>query len=321
MLDYDQTYFGCGNKVPADKLRTLLEEPDYSFLLPDNEISESKGDYIYSTIDTVFPFIDSVDTYARATVLHCANDLIASGITPNQASVSIGISENLDETETKLLFSSINLGLEELGIVSCNYHTYRADQTSITIAVNGSSNKIRVNPKFTQSYDIFLTKPVGVWSTKSSNRRGKISNAHDVLLQSNYPWIEFVQSNFVKYSTDLSGFGLIGHLLPILEEQRYQASISLSSLLGALGELEECQEHHMGCSAKSNFKSFSPYVEFGNDLDNVTLDVLFGGEINGPILMVVDIESLQGVDTSSLIHIGEISPIQSNKDKVIELRD
>ena len=100
MLDFDQTYFGCGNKVPANQLKKLLNEKDFSFLLPDSTSFKVDNGFIHSTIDTVFPFINDIETYAIATVSHCANDQIASGVAPIQASVSIGLSSGLDEKET-----------------------------------------------------------------------------------------------------------------------------------------------------------------------------------------------------------------------------
>jgi len=317
VLDYDQTYFGCGNKVPANKLKNLLNEKDFSFLLPDNSILEVDNGFIHTTIDTVFPFVDDIETYAIATVFHCANDLIASGVTPIQASVSIGLSSGLDEKETKLLFACIKRGLFDLGIHSSNYHTFRADQTSITVSVNGYSFSVKPKPKLENKYHIYLTKPLGIWSTQSLNKNKSVNS---YIKQSNLNKLAFVNSKYVKYATDISGFGLMGHLLPLLEEQNYCATLCLKSILKPIELPLQQTAHYLGCSARSNVESFSSFVENINELNELIMDVLFGGEINGPILAIVDHNDMLNRELQSLsefIHIGTIVPRCDNKRKPI----
>lgn len=317
MLDFDQTYFGCGNKVPANQLKKLLNEKDFSFLLPDSTSFKVDNGFIHSTIDTVFPFINDIETYAIATVSHCANDLIASGVAPIQASVSIGLSSGLDEKETKLLFVSIKRGLFDLGIHSSNYHTFRADQTSITVSVNGYSFSVKPKLKLEKKYHIYLTKPLGVWSTQLLNKN---KNINSYIKQSNISKLAFVNSKFVKYATDISGFGLMGHLLPLLEEQNYCATLCLKSILKPIELSLQQTDHYLGCSARSNVESFSSFVENINELNELIMDVLFGGEINGPILAIVDHNDMLNIELQSLgelIHIGTIVPRSGNKRKPI----
>lgn len=320
MIDYDQTYFGCGNKLPANNLRDLLEEVDYSFLLPDNNIIKNGNRYIHSAIDTVFPFVDDINIYVRATILHCANDIYASGIKPIQASVSVGISNTLDKTEIKLLFKCIQEGLDALEINSCNYHTFRADQTSITIAMNGISSELKPEFEMNGCYDIFLTKPVGVWSTRSARCQEEDFSVK-AILSSNLAWLDFIRSDYVKYATDISGFGLIGHLASIIQNKKYLASLNLNSVLGPLNFDAKSTPHFLGCSTKSNLESFGSLVDNIQELDDIIIDVLFGGEINGPILAIVEKGSILSEFSEGLIHIGTISPSMSYIKKVIKIKD
>lgn len=320
MLDYDQTYFGCGNKLPANNLRDLLEEVNYSFLLPDNNIVKIDNGYIHSTIDTVFPFVDDISTYVMATILHCANDIYASGIKPIQASVSVGISNSLDKNEIKLMFKCIQEGLDALGINSCNYHTFRADQTSITITMNGISRELKPEFEMNGCYDIFLTKPVGVWSTRNIRCQEEDFSVK-AILSNNLEWLDFIRSDSVKYATDISGFGLIGHLASIIQNKNYLVSLSLDSVLGPLNFEAKSAPYFLGCSAKSNLESFGSLVENIQELDDIIIDVLFGGEINGPILAIVERDAELGEWFDKLIHIGTASPHMSTKNQIIKVRD
>lgn len=322
MLDFDQTYFGCGNKYPAGKLRSLLDENDYSFLLPDNEAQKVNDGYLYSTIDTVFPFIDDIDIYCRATVLHCANDLFCSGVKPIQASISVGISGSLNQIEVKKLFNSLQAGIQEVGITTANYHTFRADQTSITIAMNGIDNIKKGKASLDGIYELYLTKPIGIWSTKDIHSKSEnwdycINN----LLINNSNWLEFLKSDCVKYSTDVSGFGLVGHLVSILQDQSYSAEISLKSIIAPLKKYISNSEHYLGCSAKSNVESFFEYLDTAHQLDSFTLDVLFGGEVNGPILVAVKKNFADVQTLNKLVHIGTISPRIGNSMQILKVRD
>lgn len=321
MLDYDQTYFGCGNKVPAYSLKSLLDESDYSFLIPDNNIIKINNECLVSSIDTVFPFTSDIALFAQATVLHCANDLFSSGVNPIQANVSIGVSASLDIDEVKQLFNCLKEALNDREIYSCNYHTFRADQTSVTITMNGTAKELKPKAKLSGDYDIFLTKPIGTWSTQ--NYRSSDANyfCDHLLLESNSVWLEFIQSDLVKYSTDISGFGLIGHLGAFLESQQYYASLCLDKILSPLNIDLTNKEHYLGCSAKSNIESFGKFISPNEKLGDLALDVLFGGEINGPILMLIEKDSDLGNCLERLIHIGTISPKLSINNNIIKVKD
>lgn len=319
MLDFDQTYFGCGNKCPAHTLKSLLDEDDYSFILPDNNIIKLNDSYIYNSIDTVFPFTENIDIYARATILHAANDLFASGVNPVQASISIGISSSLNQSEIRCLFIGVKSALEELGINSANYHTFMADQTSITVAMNGIDSFKKETPILLENYNLYLTKPLGLWSSRNLRQNDKSSASG--LLKSNMCWLNFIRKNYVKFSTDISGFGLIGHLISILHNQKYRAFLSLNSIMVPVLDGVSSREHFLGCSSKSNLASFSKYVKPANELDELSLDVLYGGEINGPILAVVDQKFSGAADLHDLIHIGTISPSICAGNQIIEIID
>lgn len=316
MLDHDQTYFGCGNKFSAHRLQNLLGECDYSFLLPDNNVIKTIDGYLYSSIDTVFPFTSDISTYARATVLHCANDLYASGVKPIQACVSIGISASLNDAEIKFLFKSLLDALSELDVSSVNYHTFMADQTSITVSMNGTANDIKPQVQLSGFYDVFLTKPIGVWATRNYQNKDEGCYALNTLLDSNYRWMDFIRSDVVKYSTDISGFGLIGHVASILESQQYSAKLNLSKIISPLGIDTAIFHHGLGCSAKSNIESFGSLVGKDNYFNDVCLDVLFGGEINGPILVVVERDAEKNNFLKKMLYIGTMSPYIDNQKKI-----
>ncbi|WP_156804617.1 AIR synthase related protein [Gallaecimonas xiamenensis] len=320
MLDYDQTYFGCGNKVPAHSLKSLLDENDYSFLIPDNNIVKINDEFLVSSIDTVFPFTSDIALFTKATVLHCANDLFASGVYPIQANVSVGVSASLNVNEIKQLFNSLKVALNEREINSCNYHTFRADQTSVTIAMNGTAKELKSKARLSGEYDIFLTKPIGFWTTQKHRAGDANLCSKQLLLESNSTWLYFIQSELVKYSTDISGFGLIGHIASFLKSQQYCASLDLDRIISPLNIDFANIEHYLGCSAKSNLESFGACVSSVERLNDVVLDVLFGGEINGPILMIVEQGAELGMWFDKLMHIGTASPHVSTENQIIKVR-
>lgn len=319
MIDFDQTYFGCGNKVPAWKLMELLNKKDFTFLAPDNCIKDIDNKFLYSTVDTVFPFTSDIETYVKATVLHCANDLISIAVRPIQACVSIGLSLQLTEHDLRCIFKNLESSLNELNINSenVNYHTFMADQTSITISMNGISNFIRERVHLHGAYSIYLTKPIGSWSAVNSKDKSIL------FLKNNIDFLDLLEHQKIVYSTDISGYGLIGHLLPFLQSENYFSELCMNSLLSRVNKEKEQDDSFLGCSTKSNIESFKDYIDNSiNHLGIPTLEALFGGEINGPIMIIANRNEISEImldKVKELIHVGSIYPLKKDDSKLIRL--
>tara|TARA_R110001583_G_scaffold173897_2_gene328008 strand:- start:4171 stop:5166 length:996 start_codon:yes stop_codon:yes gene_type:complete len=289
VLDCDPSYFGCGNKVPAFELASMTNNEDYSFLLPDNGTFKGFGQNIHSTIDTVFPFTKDIKLFTTAAFYHCANDLFIDGILPSIATVSVGLSSYLDSQEIETLFNKLNELFEYEHIVCQNFHTYKADQTSITISFTGWDDKKLSNKQISPNQTIFLTKPLGhsVLFSDESNCLTNLSSIGD-LTHSARDLALLLRNHEISVATDVSGFGLIGHLSSILDTYNYDIDLFLD-LIPRIENFESlCSEYGLTCSARSNVESFMSKIANSDEMKIHETELLFSGEINGPMLFILD---------------------------------
>ena len=304
MLDCDPSYFGCGNKLSACKLKQFTKQQDYRFLIPDNGVTEVGNTYIYSTIDTVFPFVSDIEVYVLGTINHCANDLYASGLKPELACTSIGLSLDLSDDEVEFLFDVLRSGLESLNVKCTNMHSFRADQTSITLSLVAFSTTDAPTAFDTvkDGSEIYLTRPVGNWTLLPSKHYTYDNRGGFKWLLSNNSYVsELIRKFKFDYSTDISGFGLVGHLLPILESNSLYATLDFNAIWDRRENLEVSEVKDSNCSSVANMKSFSEFVRNFDGLNQFQRDVLFGGEINGPILLFLDPNSNEGTEARSAL--------------------
>lgn len=274
MLDFDHTYIGCGNKLSAHDLVSLGFIQSYKDLLND---SSELGDNLVVTVDTVMPTSSTISHFAKCAYLHCANDLYSVGSTPMACTISFGLSQSLNGNEKKELVISTQEVLKAEGVKCLNYHSYVADQTSITYTLIGEKNKALAPllGRISKGMNILITKPLVLYpNTKTHN-----SELIKTYLTSNKNIIKVQELDSI-ITKDISGFGLIGSLLPYFIDTPFYASIN-KGLIPFVGVADNSSH----CTFKKNIESFSNNIDLPLNIEENYIHASLSGQSNGPILI------------------------------------
>jgi selenide,water dikinase len=116
-----------------------------------------------------------------------------------------------------------------------------------------------------------------------------VESAIDSMLQSNALALEIMKENGVRAITDISGFGLAGHLLNILRASQKSANVYLDTIPFLEG-IEEILKNHSEIKSSmfpSNWKSYENFVKRDESFSANDLSMLFDPQTSGGLLGVV----------------------------------
>ncbi len=241
---------GCGGKVGGSVLSRVLgrlEIPSHpsvkiGLATPDDValIQSNGGQPLAVTTDFFAPPLDDPYLVGRLAALHAASDVLAKGARPIAALTIATIPPGPDQQQEQLLSDLLAGGLAELkamGATIAGGHTIEGPQTMIgyTIVAEQPNGKIRTKSGLRPGDVLILTKPLGIGVLLAGHMQARLHAAWyeplmRALLASNQPAAEVLDDFDVLAATDVTGFGLAGHLLEMLQASSVSAEIELGKL-------------------------------------------------------------------------------------------
>lgn len=241
---------GCGSKVGADILRDALaslEQPDHDDVLvglgaPDDAavVVPKPGMVLVQTVDSFRAFIDDPYVFGQIAANHCLSDIFAMGATPQTALAIVtlplaGAAKMRDDLTQLMTGAAIVFAAEHTAIVGG--HTNEGAEMSLGFAVNGYIDPDNVNRKGdAQAGDVLIaTKALGTGILFAGDMRGKakrrwVEAGLDSMLQSNARAANVLREHGAQALTDVTGFGLFGHLAELLQAAECSCRIELDAL-------------------------------------------------------------------------------------------
>jgi selenide, water dikinase len=253
--------FGCGSKIGAGVLRAALERlplaADHRALIgldhPDDAVVIDRD---ASPIDVLsvdfFPaFLDDPYLVGRVAALNALSDLWAMGARPLGAMAHVTLPAGSETQQTELLFQALAGGLRELSVAGASLwggHTIEGSELTLGYTVTGSlDGKPPLTKGGLRAGDLlYLTKPLGIGALLAAQRDCRCpARCVDAMLvsmlESNARGARAARAAGVTAATDVTGFGLAGHLVEMLTASGVSARVSLESLplLDGFRELAE----------------------------------------------------------------------------------
>jgi selenide,water dikinase len=182
--------------------------------------------------------VDDAEDFGRIASVNAISDVYAMGGTPVLAIAILGwpIGQLSPEVANQVVNGSHRV-CEEAGIPLAGGHSIDSPEPIFGLAVTGrvAIENLKRNGGATEGCSLFLTKPLGVGILSTAQKKGLLQPAHQNLartsmLQLNKIGELFGRMNSVKAMTDVTGFGLLGHLCEMCEASGMSASIDFSKV-------------------------------------------------------------------------------------------
>ena len=248
---------GCGAKIGAGVLnRALSRLPVQSgaHLLQgigdDAALLAPNPAPLALTIDGFRSLVDDPYCFGRLTAHHCLNDIYAMGAVPTSAmalaTVPLMSAALMEDELHQMLLGAVEV-LNADGVPLVGGHSAEGAELSLGLAVSGAAVDSPLTKGGAQPGDrLILTKPLGIGVLLAAHMRGlaptaQVQNALRRLDRSNAEALVVLRRHAVRAATDVTGFGLIGHLAETLDASGLGAAIwldSLPALDGALAAFE-----------------------------------------------------------------------------------
>ncbi len=240
---------GCGCKISPKILDKILHSnftsPDNKNLLVGNSSKDDAAVYdlgngtaLISTTDFFTPIVDDAFEFGNIASANAISDVYAMGGKPILAIAILGwpIDKLPPELAQKVIEGSRKI-CEEAGIPLAGGHSIDTAEPIFGLAVNGLINieNLKQNNTAKDGDILFLTKPLGVGILTTAEKKGLLKEEHKQLaakqmMQLNKVGEALGKLKGVNAMTDVTGFGLLGHLVEMAEGSGLSAEINFSNV-------------------------------------------------------------------------------------------
>ena len=235
---------GCGCKISPKVLDSILKsdnlKPHFPALLVGNEERDDAavfdlgdGTAIVSTTDFFMPIVDDPEDFGRIASVNAISDVYAMGGRPMVAIAILGWPINtLPPEVANAVIEGSRKACLEAGIPLAGGHSIDSPEPIFGLAVTGrvSLKNLKKNGGATPGAKLYLTKPIGVGILTTAQKKAALLPEHahiapDSMKKLNRIGERFGELPYVQAMTDVTGFGLLGHLSEMCEASNISATL------------------------------------------------------------------------------------------------
>lgn len=340
--DYRLTQYshgaGCGCKISPQVLDKILASstapPDFPALLVGNQERDDAavmdlgdGTAIISTTDFFMPIVDDAFDFGRIASVNAISDIYAMGGTPLMAIAILGwpINELPPEVAAKVIAGG-RQACEDAGIPLAGGHSIDSPEPIFGLAVTGRVpvSQLKKNGGAQIGDVLYLTKPLGVGILSTAQKKGKLREqdqflARDSMIRLNKIGAQLATLDYVHAMTDVTGFGLLGHLREMMEASDTSAQVHFDQvpLLDA-----EAIHHYLaeGCVPGGTKRNWASYGDKIAALTDTQQHILCDPQTSGGLLVSVNAEQVDAFE-ACLAQLGEqavrIGQVQEEGEKLV----
>jgi len=314
---------GCGAKVGATVLSRALSslepKPRKDVLIglhePDDAavVEVPSGKAIVHTVDYFRAMVDDPYNFGKIAANHSLGDIFAMGATPQTAlgiaTVPFGIETKVEETLTQMMHGALEI-LNDANCTLVGGHTSEGPELSLGFAVNGLIDKNNIMRKggLRPGDRLIVTKPIGTGTLFAADMRHKakgrwIVGALNHMIMSNRMAAECLIQHNSLAATDITGFGLLGHLVEMVRASGVDVLLNLDAVPLMDGAVETAKAGILSSLQPQNIRlrrAISNLSEVGGD---PRYPLIFDPQTSGGLLAGVPAQSADAC-VKSLVQLG-----------------
>ncbi len=306
---------GCGCKISPQVLEEILHSeftfPDQKKLLVGNSSKDDaavydlgNGSALISTTDFFMPIVDDAFDFGRVAAANAISDIYAMGGKPILALAVLGWPvDKLPAALAKKVMEGARNICAEAGIPLAGGHSIDSAEPFFGLAVNGlvELENIKRNDSAKEGDLLFLTKPIGAGILSTAQKRKKIKADElkllmDQLVDLNRAGEALGKIKGVSAMTDVTGFGLAGHLIEMAEGSGLSAEIYYSQVCIHEAAKDYLSQRIIPDATYRNWNSYSKKISFDKGVNVMeAFSILPDPQTNGGLLISVNPEALPEV--------------------------
>ncbi|WP_426839699.1 selenide, water dikinase SelD [Glaesserella parasuis] len=302
---------GCGCKISPKVLEQILHTEQAKFIDPNllvgNETKDDAAVYdigngvgIVSTTDFFMPIVDDPFDFGRIAATNAISDIFAMGGKPIMAIAILGFPINkLPAEVAQKIVDGGRFACQQAGIALAGGHSIDSPEPIFGLAVTGiiSTEQVKKNASAQADCDLYLTKPLGIGVLTTAEKQGKLKPEHqnlarDVMCQMNLIGAEFAKVDEITAMTDVTGFGLLGHLTEICQGSNLRAEVYFDQIQTLDGVREYIAQGAVPGGTTRNFDSYGHLI---SPLSDEQKAILCDPQTSGGLLIAVKPQAVESV--------------------------
>ena len=318
------THFKQQNNSDTSQILVGLDSPDDGGV-----IDIGNGIRVVQTVDFFTPILDNPFDWGKVAAANALSDIYAMGGTPI-SSLQL-VSWPREDLSFEILSEVLKGGLEIMQSAGCNIiggHSIDDKEPKYGFAVTGIINDAIYKKRNLQVGDkLFLTKPLGSGIISSAIKKNiasekAISEVTEVMTTLNDKALEAAKELNANAITDVTGFGLLGHLIEMIGDSEVTVNIYLDNV----PVIEHAKEYlNIGVypsGSKRNFDSAKENIIYSDDQESF-VKILSDAQTSGGLLISapndnsIDLDDISDRLGLNIWEIGDIVSRYKNKVNII----
>src|SRR5699024_3547478 len=295
---------GCGCKISPSVLDTILHhnnsvQPDARLLVGNDERDDAavydleNGMALISTTDFFMPIVDDPYDFGRIAAANAISDVYSMGGKPVLSIAVLGWpTDTLPPETAQQVLEGARAVCGEAGISVAGGHSIDSPEPIFGVAVNEVVPKehLKRNSSASPGCRMYLTKPLGVGALSTAQKKDMLAPKDaDIILESmttlNKQGERLGKMQAVKAMTDVTGFGLLGHLTELCESSELAAEIEFDKI-PIISSLPDYIEK--GCIPGGTNRNWDSYGDKIGPITEEQKYILADPQTSGGLLIAVE---------------------------------
>lgn len=304
---------GCGCKISPKILDTILHSAKAALsnknLIVGNESKDDAAVYdigngqgIISTTDFFMPIVDDAFKFGKIASANAISDVYAMGGKPLMAIAILGWPINtVPISAAHQVMEGAREICAEIGIPLAGGHSIDCPEPVFGLAVTGMLDlkNLKRNDTAKEGCLLYLTKPLGVGILTTAEKKGILKKEHEALATDNMMKLNTIGAKLalidgVTAMTDVTGFGLLGHLKEMCEGSKVNALVHFNKIKLLTNLDEYIANKAIPGGTQRNWDSYGDAI---GPLTDKQHDILCDPQTSGGLLIAVTPEAKEQVET------------------------